>query len=474
LVGWLIVGWCVNASAAKPNIVIILADDMGYGDASVYNAESRIDTPHLDQLAREGTRFTDAHAPASWCTPTRYGLLTGRYPSRSDRIRQWRQKPVIAADRLTLPQMLKQAGYHTGMVGKWHLGFENGDDFQYNQPLKGGPLDRGFDSYFGIYTSLDFSPYFYIRDRHTVAAPTGHIEARYGTKPHWKRKQGPFYRGGKIAPGFRMRGVLPRLREQAVAYLQRRARAKADQPFFLYLALTAPHTPWLPTEPFQGQSGAGSFGDFVMQVDSLVGDVTHALRRLGMKDNTLVIFTSDNGAKWFEKDEQHFNHVSAGPWRGMKGDAWEAGHRMPFIVRWPDQVPAGRVSDQLLSFTDLMATFAAMTGTQLPQEAAPDSINMLPVLLGETEAELRQQMVIGDPNPPVSLRSGKWKYIPTRWGGGFTPRPSREKLEQLPPAQLYNLQNDPGEQHNLYNDRPEVVDRLKKKLKAIRAETQDR
>jgi arylsulfatase A-like enzyme len=458
------------AAAEKPNIVVILADDLGYGDISAYNEQSRIETQHIDQLAEQGTRFTDAHAPASWCTPTRYGLLTGRYPSRSDRIRQWRQKPVIQEGRLTLPAMLKQAGYTTGMVGKWHLGFENGDDFKYDEPIRGGPVDRGFDYYYGIYTSLDFSPYFYIKNRQTVAAPTKTIEERRSEKPHWNNIQGPFYRGGKIAPGFRIRGVLPRLREKAVGYIERQRRQQDDQPFFLYLALTAPHTPWLPLEEYQGESDVGMYGDFMLQVDSLVGDVTKTIERLGLAEDTLVIFTSDNGPLWYDKDVAKFGHDSAEPWRGMKGDAWEGGHRVPFIVRWPGHVPADAVSDQLLSFTDLMASFGELVGQPIPEGQAPDSQNVLPALLGETEGPLRQRMLLGDPNPPVSLRSGKWKYIPHRWSGGFTPRPSKQKLKQLPPAQLYNLEEDPGEQNNLYKERPEKVKEMKQQLKKLRQE----
>jgi len=453
------------ADFAKPNILIILADDLGYGDLGCYNPESKIPTPHLDRLASQGMRFTDAHAPAGWCTPSRYGLLTGTYPFRSNRIGKWRDMPVIEEQQLTLPEMLRTAGYTTAMVGKWHLGFENSKEPKFNEPLRGGPVDRGFDHFFGIYTSLDFSPYYFIKNRQVVTQPTNTIEDHGDNREHLTNIQGKFYRGGPIAPGFRLEGVLPRFREEAVGYLEQQARGGEEKPFFLYLALTAPHTPWLPLEEFQGQSKAGSYGDFVVQVDSLVGDVLQTLDRLEMADDTLVIFTSDNGPVWYEKDTQHFGHASTGPFRGMKKDLWEGGHRMPFLVRWPGQVASGSVSDDLLSFTDLMATTATVAGHTLPEGAAPDSIDQSAVFLGDAQQSPRTEMVIGE-SPPLAYRDAQWKYIPSAWGNGFTPRPPKEVLQALPERQLYDLQKDPSEQVNLQEKLPEQVKQLESRLQA--------
>lgn len=448
---------------AKPNILIIFADDLGYGDIRANNHESKIPTPNLDQFASQGMRFTDAHAPAGWCTPSRYGLLTGTYPFRCNRINKWRDMPVIEEEQLTLPEMLRTAGYTTGMVGKWHLGFENSKNPKFDEPLRGGPMDRGFDHFFGIYTSLDFSPYYYIEGRQVVAEPTRHIESRNDTREHLTNIQGEFYRGGPIAPGFRIDGVLPRFREQAISYLEKQARSDSEKPFFLYLALTAPHTPWLPLEEFQGKSNAGTYGDFVVQVDSLVGDMMHTLDRLEMADDTLVIFTSDNGPVWYEKDTERFGHSSTGPYRGMKKDLWEGGHRMPFLVRWPAAVEPGAVSDHLFSFTDIMATAASIVGHPMPEGAGPDSIDQSSVLLGQAKTSPRTELIIGE-SAPLAIRDGKWKFIPSAWANGFTPKPPKDVLQALPPAQLYDLEKDPSEQNNLHGKLPDLVKQLEQKI----------
>lgn len=452
-----------GVNGQQPNVVIILADDLGYGDVGANNPESKIPTPNLDLLASQGMRFTDAHAPAGWCTPSRYGLLTGTYPARCNRIDSWRKMPVIEEHKVTLPQMLRSAGYTTGMIGKWHLGFENSENLKFNEPLRGGPVDRGFDTYFGICTSLDFSPYYFIDGRQVVVQPTSEIDGHQESGNLWTNIQGNFYRGGPIAPGFRLEGVLPRLREKAVRYLEEQTRDESKKPFFLYLALTAPHTPWLPLEEFRNKSEAGSYGDFVVQVDSLVGDVMKSLDRLGMADNTLVIFSSDNGPVWYEKDIEHFHHAAAGPFRGMKKDLWEGGHRMPFLVRWPGKTPAGSVCDHLLSFTDVMATLASVVDQSLPEGAGPDSIDQLAAFLGIAEKPARTEMVVGD-KAPLVMRVGSWKLIPSKWGDGFTPRPPKMVLDALPSVQLYNLEDDPGERKNLEAEYPNVVKRLKYQL----------
>jgi arylsulfatase A-like enzyme len=293
------------------------------------------------------------------------------------------------------------------------------------------------------------------------------VEARGPEQDHWNRIQGPFWREGGISPGLAHEDVLPRFREEAVSYLERQGREQDDNPFFLYLALPAPHTPWLPLEEYEGTSGAGMYGDFTVQVDDMVGDVMKALDRLDMAEDTLVIFTSDNGPTWYDKDVERWDHRSTGPYRGMKGGAWEGGHRMPFIARWPGHVPEGATSDQLLSFTDFMATFAAITGQELSANEAPDSENLLPAFLGEASEPLRQTFVV-DAGGTVGLRVGDWKFIPHKLSTGFTPNPPKEERQELPPVQLYNLAEDPGEQNNLHDQEPDKLEEMKQTLQQIR------
>ncbi len=445
-----------------PNVVIILADDLGYGDPAFNNPESKIPTPAMDRLAAEGMRFTDAHAAAALCVPSRYGLLTGRYPLRS-RL-QWRREAVVRPEEATLATMLKARGYATAMVGKWHLGFDGGEAYDFSKPLTGGPCDRGFDYYFGIPASLDIPPYFYIRDRRPEEAPTERIEA--SNTPGWSPIQGAFWRAGAVAPGFHHRDVLPRLEQEAVRLIELFARRRVRSPFFLYVALTAPHTPWLPLEDFRGKSHAGLYGDFVVQVDHTVGRILETLDRERLASETLVIFTSDNGPVWYPADVERFHHSAAGPLRGMKADSWEGGHREPFVVRWPGRVAPGTESNELIAFTDIMATLAEVVGVQAP-ETAVDSRSFLPVLLGRRLGGPIHEHLILKENAAV-VRQGRWKLITHLGSGGF----SRPRRIQPPPGgpegQLYDLQTDVGERHNLWQERPEIVSRLM----AIRARYQ--
>lgn len=453
------------ASETPPNVVIILVDDMGYGDPGCNNPDSKIATPNIDRLAREGMRFTDAHAPGALCHVSRYGLMTGEYPFRANP-GAWARQATIAEGKMTVPSMLKSQGYRTAMVGKWHLGFdENG----YENPLPGGPADRGFDSYFGIRASTDIPPYFYIRDRMAVAPPTNHIEAN--ASEGWSPIQGAFWRKGGIAPGLELKDVLPRFTEEAISVIEDHAKNTADQPLMLYLAYPAPHTPWLPDEEFIGKSGAGMYGDFAMMVDTNIGRVLKALDEAGMSDDTLIVFTADNGPVWYDADAERFGHDSCGPLRGMKADAWEAGHRMPFIVRWPGNAKAGSVTDQTICFTDILATLAEINGIELAADEGPDSYSFLPVLLGnQPEDELLRPMplVIPAGGGFFSIRSGDWKLINGLGSGGFS-KPSRVTPGPGDPkGQLYNLKNDIGETTNLYDERPEIVEKLEEQLDAIR------
>jgi arylsulfatase A-like enzyme len=456
---------CSPGGDEHPHIVIILVDDMGYGDPGCYNPGSKIPTPNIDKLAREGMRFTDAHSAGALCHPSRYGLMTGRYPFRTD-LSVWRHEPTIEEDRVTIPSMLGSRGYSTAMVGKWHLGFlEEG----YENPLRGGPADRGFDSYFGIRASTDIPPYFYIRDDRAVEPPVDSIPA--SSSEGWSPIQGAFWRAGGIAPGLELKNVLPRFTEEAIAVIKQHSgnESKKNEPLMLYLAYPAPHTPWLPSPEFEGKSGAGMYGDFVMMVDAQIGHVIETLKETGMYENTLLVFSSDNGPVWYDEDVERFGHDASGGLRGMKGDAWEGGHRMPFIVRWPGHVEEGSVSGQTIGFTDLLATLADLTGEKLPEGAGPDSYSYLPVLMGQhpEDQSIRPPLVLRSAGGATMIRSGEWKLIDRLGSGGFSKPRRVEPGPGDPEGQLYNLEDDPGEITNLYNKRPDLVEQLKGELEKI-------
>jgi arylsulfatase A len=467
-------GLCAGTQAAdRPNILLILVDDMGYGDPGCYNPESKIPTPHLDHLASEGMRFTDAHAPGPLCHPSRYGLMTGCYPFRTD-VSVWPTRPLIAKGQVTLASLLRAQGYDTAMVGKWHLGFrENG----YDQPLPGGPLDCGFNRFFGLRASTDIPPYFYIRADRAVTPPTDHLAENHSAG--WSPIQGAFWRKGGIAPDLQLKDVLPEFTDEACAIIHAQAaRSPADRkPWMLYLAYPAPHTPWLPSEQFAGKSGAGMYGDFVMMVDAQIGRVLASLEQAEMTGETLVIFTSDNGPVWNPQDVGKFAHDASGGLRGIKGDAWEGGHRMPFIVRWPGRVKPGSVTDQTICFTDLLATFSDICGQPLANGAGPDSFSILPVLEDRQPKDqpVRGPIVMqaGDFST-MSIRSGDWKLIQQLGSGGFS-KPAKIKPEPGDPkGQLYNLRDDPAETTNLYLIHPDIVTRLATEMKRIQESASSR
>lgn len=452
---------CPQALAAEshPHVVLIMADDMGYGDPGCNNSDSRIPTRHIDRLASEGMRFTDAHAPAAVCVPTRYSLMTGEYPFRMPEVE--RGQPLIQPGRTTIASLLKENGYRTAMVGKWHLGFDFTD---ISGAHRGGPVDHGFDTYFGIPASLDIPPYYYIRDDKPVVPPTESIAANYSDG--WTRIQGAFWREGGIAPGFRHADVLPKVTEEAVRVVDEHAAVADGKPLFLYFAIPAPHTPWLPAEEFRGTSGAGMYGDYTVQVDDAVGKLLAALDRNGMMDETLVVFTSDNGPVWYPHDAEKYGHHSTGPLRGMKGDAFEGGHRMPFIVRWPGRVAEGAVSDQTICHVDLLRTLAGILDVRLPDGEGVDSVSLLPILLGQSEQEpVRQTLISQSSKKVLAIREGQWKLIPTRGSGGFSEVPLEP---DSPEGQLYRLDTDLGETTNVWTENPEVVTRLSGLLESAR------
>jgi arylsulfatase A len=463
-------------TTGRPNIIFIMADDMGYGDAGCYNTNSKIPTPNIDRLATEGMRFTDAHAPAAVCVPTRYGLMTGRYPFRMKRA----GGSLIEPGRLTIASQLKSKGYRTGMVGKWHLGFDGvaatqrnettrgkkrrgrANNLDFTKPLRGGPVDHGFDEYFGIPASLDIPPYFYIRNDLAVQPPSNRIEASNSNSAGWSPIQGAFWRAGGVAPDFKHVEVTPRLTSEAIAFLKRTQAETSDRPFFLYLAFPSPHTPWMPTKEFDGTSKAGMYGDFMHQVDTSVGRVLKALDELSVADNTLVIFTSDNGPVWYPHDAERFDHASVGPLRGMKGDAWDGGHRMPFVARWPGQIPRATISDEVICHTDMLATFTAIVGEQLPDNTGEDSFNILPVLLGKKRSGPVREAIVhqSSGSKVLSIRQGDWKLIPTLGSAGFSKPRKIDPETGGPIGQLYNMNADRDEQNNVYSQHPDVVKRM--------------
>lgn len=458
-----------------PNIILILVDDMGYGDPGCFNPDSKIPTPNIDALAADGMRFTDAHASGPLCHMSRYGLMTGRYPFRIN-VGRWPKQALIGPDEVTLPSLVRDAGYRTAMVGKWHLGFnENG----YDKPLPGGPVDCGFDSFFGIRASTDIPPYFYIRDRRAVLPPSNRIEANQSKG--WSPIQGAFWRAGGIAPGLALQDVLPKFTDEACQVIKSHAGRKG--PLMLYLAYPAPHTPWLPAKEFAGKSGAGMYGDFAMMVDAMIGRVLKQIDQAKMTENTLVIFTSDNGPVWYQSDVQRFGHDSSGGLRGMKADAWECGHRMPMIVRWPGTVPAMSVSDTTISFVDFLATADELVGGNVYQDSektdvGPDSFSFLSELTGKpSNAPKRSSLALKSGKGLMTIRHGDWKLIEGDGSGGFSGRAKnggKQGDKKHFKGQLYNLAKDIGETNNLIDQYPKVVRSLRAELSAIESSKRSR
>ena len=447
-----------NNEETNPNIILILADDMGYGDAGVYNSDSKIPTPNIDRIALEGIRLTDAHSPSAVCTPTRYGVLTGRYSWRTDLksgVLWGYSTNMIDTSRVTIPSMLQDKGYFTGGVGKWHLGLGEGDSTNYFAPFSISPINLGFDYYYGIPASLDMQPYVYFENNRVTEEPTAYVEA----SAHRRQEGGGFWRGGGVAPGFRHIDVLSHTTEKATSFIEE--QAQSDNPFFLYMPLSAPHTPWLPEDAFRGKSGAGYYGDFTVQVDHSVGQILSTLDELSLVENTLIIFTSDNGAHWYTDDIERFDHRANLHLRGQKADIWEGGHRVPFVARWPGTIKQGSVNDETVTHTDFFATIAEIVGFDIPEGVAEDSYNILPVLLDSTiDTPIREATVHHSLDGMFAIRKGEWKFIEGRGSGGFT-QPRRIELEDgEPQGQLFNLAEDPSEQNNVYTQYPEIVDQL--------------
>ncbi|MFK7926402.1 MAG: arylsulfatase [Bacteroidia bacterium] len=462
-----------------PNIVFILADDLGIGDPQAYNAASAIPTPNMDRLAGEGMRFTDMHTPSAVCTPTRYGILTGRYAWRSrlkSGVLVGHDPSLIEEEQTTIADMLQSQDYHTSVIGKWHLGLgwqkkRDADPIAYGSPwsvdslnidfslpLSNSPNNHGFDYSYIIPSSLDIQPYCYIENHNVLGLP---MKFTKGIAQDTAGR-GVFWRYGEVASDFSFEGVLDHIGDKAVQYLGE--RSESSQPFFLYLPLTAPHTPWLPGKAYDGKSQSGTYGDFVAHVDAVLGRVLQKLDSANLTENTIVVFTSDNGAHWTPKDKSLFAHRANQGLKGQKADIWEAGHRVPFLIRWPGIVEASSVNDNTACLTDFMVTAQQIVGASLSPDAAEDSYDLSPLLRGEALSSPRPPVVHHSLRGHFAIRDGEWKLILRPGSGGFSAPQSPEGDI----GQLYQLERDPQEQSNLYESYPDKVAELSAKLDAIR------
>ena len=477
-----------DAKAPKvkpPNIVLLLADDLGYGDLSCYGA-TRISTPNIDRLASQGLKFTDAHAPAAVCQPTRYGIMTGRYYWRAPRT-----EPALyfKEGEILMPQVFKEHGYNTAAFGKWHLGWGSGEPLNekfWNGEIKPGPLECGFDYYFGVPQSHSQPPFVFVENHHIYKGDPKDPLILTQTQPaHWKYTgNSGGSTGAKAAHAACDYDRLDLTLAQKVS--QYIAQQSAAKPFFVYVPFYAPHVPLLPAKEFRGTSGAGEYGDFIQQLDSAVGTVLKALEEQGLADNTLVVVTSDNGGCYIH-EAMDLGHRANGKLLGLKADTWEGGHRIPMIVRWPGRVPAGAECDKLFSLTDLFPTFASAAGILLPRNAAPDGLNQAPMLEHPAGTPaIRNEMVYTGRGS--ALRSGDWVYQPEKGSQGlfgtfyfkqlgYRNSEYDEDGNLLPtalPEQLYNLREDPTQTKNLLREQPEVAVQMAERFKEIMRQRKSR
>ena len=480
-------------TSSRPNILVILADDLGYGDVGCYNSESRVPTPHLDKLAAEGMRFTDAHSPSTVCTPTRYSLLTGKMAFRINYRSVFAGVGgpcLIKEDQATLPQMLRDRGYATAMTGKWHVGMSFSDKdgqritqdgiegvkrIDYSRAIPDAPIHRGFDRFFGTVCcpATDFLYAYIDGDRIPVPATKVLDQSNLPKHPYAEDN-----RIGMIAPDYDLEEVDMVFLRKSREFLEAHRKQSPDKPFFLLHSMHAAHLPSFASAQFKGSTKAGPHGDFIHELDFIVGELMKTLEQLGVADNTLVIFTSDNGPEVTTAIHMRadYAHDGARPWRGVKRDQWEGGHRVPFIARWKGKIAPGSTTNQTISLTDIMATCAAVVETKLPDNAAEDSVNILPVLLGKDGGKpVREYTLHQTISLALAIRQGPWKYLDHRGSGGNNYDKGEMKpfaltdTEPTAPGQLYNLETDPGETTNLYFKEPGMAKKLKSLLDASKA-----
>lgn len=461
----------------RPNIVIILADDFGVGDIQAHYPNNKIRTPHLDKLVQQGMSFTDAHSGSAVCTPTRYGLLTGRYAWRTE-LQEWviacYEPPLIDSDRLTLPSHLKQFGYQTACIGKWHLGFDwsgeqsdrkiearnalKNEEWDFSKPILEGPTERGFDYYFGTHVP-NFPPFTFIENDHVVEPPT----SRYKYDSTAGVVMPKTFDGAPMAPGWRFDQILPTITNRAVDYIHQ--QSNQEEPFFLYFSMTSPHEPVVPSKDFKDKSGIAPIADFVMETDWSAGQIIQAIDDAGISENTLVIFTADNGHSHYTGWEQLIDagHLPSGPYRGHKADIWEGGHRVPFVVRWPGKVAPGKSSNQLVCLTDIFATCAdIVNGDSLPNNAAEDSFSFRSTLIESSNSAFRTNLVSHSVNGEFAYRNGPWKIV------FKLPAKSLATSRGKPAVvELYNLDEDVSEEFNLAEEHHKVVTQLTNELRSV-------
>jgi len=469
-----------KATINAPNIIYILADDLGYGDLKCFNPYSKIPTPNLDNMAKNGIKFTDAHTSSAVCTPTRYGILTGRYNWRSSlksSVLSGYSKSLIKQKQTTIAEMLKTQGYSTAYIGKWHLGWDwnfiktddqlDIDDLNaapevdFSIPVKNGPSTHGFDYSFGFSGSLDMAPYVYVENDKATMVPSKNTVS-VDEKGYWRK--------GLTSDDFNHSNLLQDLTDKAVNYINK--KAKSNSPFFLYFPLPAPHTPILPTTEFLGKSNTNMYGDFVMQVDDVVRQIRETLKKQGISENTMLVFVSDNGCSPRANFEElaKVDHNPSYVFRGHKADIFEGGHRVPFILEWPEKVMKNMSSNKTICTTDFFATCADIVGYKIQDGEAVDSYSMLSIITGKSDENIREYTVHHSINGSFAIRKGNWKLILCPDSGGWsypTPQEYKANKMNLPAMQLYNLADDIGEKNNLINEYPEKATELKAAIKKI-------
>lgn len=462
---------------SKPNIIYILTDDLGYGDIRGLNPNSKIPTPNLDRMVEEGVHFTDAHSNSSVSTPTRYGILTGRYAFRSNLkkgVLYSYSPPLIEPTRVTIASFLSENGYNTACIGKWHLGLNwfinkksdidtiphnsflpiGEEKVDFTKQVKGGPDELGFNYSYILPASLDMSPYCYIRNGFVVNPPTAYT----AEKNQEVEGRGVFWRAGRMSENFDFYNALPDFVDTACTYIRNNAHQEA--PFFMYLALPSPHTPWVPQKNYEGKSGAGRYGDYVFMTDDLIGRILKTIKSENMEENTIIIVTSDNASDWRPSDIDEWNHRANYIFKGRKADIYEGGHRIPFIAQWKGVIPAGHKSGQIMCTTDLIGTIAGMLRINMPEKGAEDSYNLWPAFIGNPKKEIRNAIIHHSYEGFFSIRQGKWKFTPHLGSGGFTDPVSIPSPINSSVGTLYDLKTDPQEKNNLFEKQPEIVSKL--------------
>ncbi|MDR1202586.1 MAG: arylsulfatase [Tannerellaceae bacterium] len=485
----------------KPNVVIILADDMGYGDVVFNNPLARTKTPNIDKLAESGLCFSDAHAGGAVSIPSRYGLMTGRYFFRVEKKDSYwgYLSPLIEQDRETIGSIMQKAGYATACIGKWHLGLDwvktdtskplilnrkmlGYTNIDFSQPVGSSPNERGFDYSFILPASLDMPPYTFLKngksiDSDIILTAEAYPKLLNNTEKAWDNKhvnendiywdRGVWWRNGEMSKTFKVEECLDNIVDEGVSFIENHIVNNKEKPFMLYLPLTGPHTPWMPGNSFKNTTELGVYGDFIAQIDHTVFRINEVLERFGIKENTMIIFASDNGSAWEETDNLQYGHLSNGQWRGQKGDAWEGGHHIPLFIKWPAKIKKAQTYPHTVSLIDILATFAEMTEQAIEEKYAEDSFSFYKVINGKWTKPIRDHLIYISSSGKLAITKGDWKFIDCIGSGGFTAPSNPKPYPNSPKGQLYNLRNDPAEFFNLYFKNKEKAEELSILLQTI-------